>query len=87
MSRFEQLCLADPRLEDLRRECEEIAMGAGYNLDVARELWYGNCRNYGIKARMIRLVGDVAEVLELADRLAYPIAYRGLWKALTGREL
>lgn len=87
MSKFEQLCLADPRLEDLRRECEEIAMGTGYNLDVARELWYGSCAQPGIKARMIRLVEENAEVPELADRLAYVVAYGGLWKTLTGQEL
>ena len=87
MSRFEQLCLADPRMEDLRRECEEIGMGTGYNLDVARELWYGSCAQPGIKSRMIRLVEENAEVPELADRLAYVVAYRGLLETLTGLEL
>lgn len=84
---FELLCLADPRMEDLRRRCEQIAVSTGYDIEVARELWYGSCSVPGIKARMVRLVGSSAEVPELADRGAYCVAYMGLWKELTGREL
>lgn len=84
---LELLCMADPRMEDLRRECEEIAVSTGYNIEVARELWYGSFIDQGIKARMSKLVGSFAEVPELADRGAYCVAYIGLWRELTGREL
>ena len=81
---FELLCLADPRMEDLRRECEEIAQWTPHDDRVAWELWYGSCAHPGIKARMVRLVGSNAEVPELAHPLAYNTAHRGLWKTLMG---
>ena len=84
---FDLLCLADPRLEDLRRSCEEAYMSTGQNLDAAREIWYGCMSEPGLKFRMSRLVGSFAEVPELADRGAYTVAYRGLWKELTGHDL
>ncbi|NCB31721.1 MAG: hypothetical protein EOM66_09985 [Clostridia bacterium] len=87
MITFEYLCDADPQLNALRQEALDIASRVGDDLEAARDHWYGNCQRWGLKARMVHLTGCYAKVPEMAHPLAYNVAYRGLWQAMTGREL
>lgn len=87
MSKFLKYCKVEPRLEALRQEALEIAQRIGSDIEAARDYWYGDCRTYGLKARMVRLVSGYSETMELSHPLAYNIVYRGLWLCLTGQEL
>ncbi len=80
---WDDLVRAEPRLAVLRAEVERITAGDGQRF-CANECWYGFNGQPGIKPKLVRLVGFLAENLDLVlhSMMSYDLAYRELYELL-----
>lgn len=80
---FKELCEAEPLLQSLLREAKKHRRNKDERF-CANEAWYGYNGNFGLKPRLVRLVGFERSCGPefLQTQQAYDVAYQAIYDVL-----